>query len=49
MRIRNEQAVMDHTLGNEHKQIIGFYTVFSKATREMFIFRGGFGHFWLNV
>ena len=27
---------MDHTVGNEHKQIIGFYTVFSKATREMF-------------
>eukprot|EP01048_Picozoa_sp_COSAG05_P017975 COSAG05_NODE_2550_length_2913_cov_5.862829_1_plen_801_part_00 len=28
-------AVMDNTLGNEHHQIIGFWTVFSKATREM--------------
>ena len=35
MRIRNAQAVMDHTLGNEHKQIIAFFTVFSKGTREM--------------
>jgi hypothetical protein len=25
-----------HTLGNEHKQIIAFFTVFSKGTREMF-------------
>ena len=31
MRVRGP-AVMDNTLGNEHHQIIGFWTMFSKGT-----------------